>query len=600
MSEPTFDIEAMQASIQELSVTISQLESEETEAEQRKEIFLAEEERLRKLFEQIKAQRVALAEKAREARWEKDRLARKKSSVEYQLNTYLEQQKQLAEMEKLLAELDERMLRLIGNAAFWPKMRDFQKDDIRYVFAAMEKGLKGVLNANDMGLGKTFEATAVDSLFRAFHKEKTGKEAQVLWVTKKSLVNTTIREVRSWNPDRLLIPVAGDAATRKQLVSLARGMNAICITNYEALNTTSELTNNQWDLVIMDEVHKLKGGENVKTWHAAKQVVEPCRFYFPMSGSPIQNKPDEMWSYLHFLAPDRFPDSRRFSRAFGTWGSMRLAKIDEEKLIRAMSGQVIRRRRSEVEIQLPPIERIVRFVDLNTYPAQKEMYQQMKDQMLVWLDDNQDKFLTATAILAQLTRLRQIAVFPDPNTFGRISGAVKIDEAMDIIGEICSDPNEQIVVFSSQFNPPLEEIKRRCDEFYEISCEIVNGETTSDVDGIVNRFQQGKTQVLCVNAKAGGEGLNLQKSERWPGGASTMIFLDLWYNPKFNEQAEARVWRQGQTNHVVSYTLHAEGTVDEFILDKLQEKMDMINGLMEGDALRKSGKDWKEYLSGAI
>lgn len=573
---------------------IEEFTSRSTEVEAKAASFHQEEQNVLKLLESIRAKRMELQHEAQEIRYTLQRKKRDKERYEAYMAEQAEKNRRLKEIEELTSQLDELMASICGEKEFYAKMRGFQKEDLRYMLAAYKRGLKGVLNANDMGLGKTFEAIAFDYLYSQLFEQEHHRKPHVLWLTKKTLVKASTHECLHWNPERTIVPMTDlDSNMRNWMVQLARQNNALLITNYEAINGTNSLLDEQWDLVIMDEVHKLKSGERGVTWRNAKKIVDKCQFYLPMSGSPIQNTPDEMWAYLHLLAPAKFPSANQFRRVFGTWGSMRLLKINEDTLIKAMSGQVIRRRRDEVEIQLPPITRIVHSLELEG--RQATLYNQMRDEFFVWLDDHGEKALTATAILAQLTRLRQIALYPDPDTFGQISGAVKIDEAMDIISGTV-DEHTQIVVFSAQFNAPLKEIERRCKEFYDFSTALITGETSKDAESIVSNFQQGKIQVLLVNAKAGGEGLNLQRSERWPGGASTVIFLDLWYNPKFNEQAEARVYRQGQTHPVTVHILQAENTVDQFILDKLDTKTAMIAGLMESDSLRK-GSDWKQYLT---
>jgi SNF2 family DNA or RNA helicase len=169
---------------------------------------------------------------------------------------------------------------------------------------------------------------------------------------------------------------------------------------------------------------------------------------------------------------------------------------------------------------------------------------------------------------------------------------------MDIIEEL-TEVGEQVVVFSSQYNGPLREIMMRCTDILEIPAGMIAG-ATKDVDDLCEKFRQGEIKVLCINAKSGGEGLNLQKSESWPGGASHVVMLDKWWNPKFNEQAIARVYRTGQTDVVTIHELFATNTVDAYIEQILDDKTMMIDSIMEVKEMRKGKKDWKESLKDVI
>lgn len=506
--------------------------------------------------------------------------------------------KQKVEMEAQLAALEKEIAELANGQAFWTKARDFQIEDISYTIGAYKSGLNGVLNANDMGLGKTLEASGTIFLLQKLMEKDLGRPPKTLWLTKKTLLKTTPREIRKWC-DLMLVPVEGTAAQRKVAVEIASwDPKCVVMANYESLESTPELVETPWDIVVMDEVHKLKGGAQskpTKVFLNCQKVCKQARFLLPLSGSPLQNHPKEMWTYLHLFDPKKFPSVSHFERLLRGYGSE--FTIDFDKLIRAMKGQVIRRRRDEVKLQMPtitPVEDRYRYMEL--LPRQRGLYNQMRDNFFIWLNKEQDKVLPATAVIAQLIRLWQIALAPDPLLDDPV-GSAKVDEAMDLIEQLV-EAGESVVVFSSQFNAPLDEIYNRCTKIFEYPTEKIYS-NNKEIGETEKRFQEGKTKVLLINMKMGAEGLNLQKSEQWPGGASHVIFLDLWYNPAMNEQALARVYRQGQTDPVSVYILQAEDTVDSFIREIVENKEAMISGVMEDKALRK-GSDWKTHLMGKI
>jgi SNF2 family DNA or RNA helicase len=494
-------------------------------------------------------------------------------------------------------------------------IRPFQWDDVCFMAAAYLDGKNGVLNANDMGLGKTFESGALESILIQIFQAAEGRHPRVLWLTKKSLRNSTFRELQRWNPDRMRVVLDGPSSAREFQVEVAVMTNSMLIANYDALNTTPAILAVEWDFIFMDEVHKVKGGASSKPTQVflnTKEVCEKAKFIVPMSGSPIQNHPKEMWSYLHIFDKVRFPDVRSFERSY-CYGygekdpetGQPLVKVDWERIIRAMSDRVIRHSKKEVLHDLPDKVREFRYVELEG--QQKEIYNSLRDEFFAWLDEQKSVSLTATSILAQLTRLRQIAIVPSSVTYLNAAGkkvhvdcnqSAKIDEAMDIVEQLLA-ADEQVVVFSSQFNEPLFEMKRRIQKEFGATCEVITGANSSDLSNIEQRFQAGETRILLANAKTAGEGLNLQKSDQWEGGANHAIFLDLWWNPKFNEQCEDRLHRQGQKDAVTIHIIQADDTVDAFIAAKLEEKEEMIEGIMESETLRSAG-DWKNYLTGLL
>ena len=355
----------------------------------------------------------------------------------------------------------------------------------------------------------------------------------------------------------------------------------------------------------MDEVHRLKGGANFKPtnlWKAARDLIFYSRtqgnsFFLPLSGSPIQNHPKDIWAYLHLFDPIRFPKVKDFINQYCAWYPE--IKINPDMLIKAMKSQIIRRTKMEVndQLRLALTEPIIdeRWVEFG--PLQRAAYEQMRKEFFVWLDNEQSDVLTATVIIARLNRLRQLALWPD-SILDRAVGGAKIDETMDLIEELVGQ-GEQVVVFSAQFNDPLFEIERRCKEFYEYPVEIITG-GNKDVDAACERFRSGESKVMLVNQATGGEGLNLQKSEEWAGGASHVVMLDLWWNNERNKQAIDRVYRTGQIDTVTIHYIKAESSVDQYIDNIIDEKEVMVGSIMESSALRKDKKGWRDALEGMI
>ncbi len=521
---------------------------------------------------------------------------------------------------KFLADLMEQILQITEGFEGFGAARDYQKEDILHTIAAYVRNKTGVLNANDMGLGKTYEAIICIYILSALFQREHGRRPKTLWLTKKSLMVSSPKEIRHWwNNVKIYAPVsATDAKSRTmslEIFDMAGG--EIFVANYEFIRTTPLASEIVWDFVVIDEVHKLKGGANpngpTAIWTAIKEVCNKSRFNLMLSGTPMVNRPEEMWAYLHIFSPERFPDLKKFQKDFMEYKDIAVdykLELKASSLLKnVLKGQMIRRGRydPEVQLQLPDLTPIERMLDMN--PQQAEIYEQMRKNFFVWLD-SQDTPLTATAIIAQLIRLRQINVWPDnmkfketrtmPNgdTFEverrlECKDSSKIDEAMEIIEEA----HDQVVVFST-FNEPLSEIKKRC-ESLKLTCEVINGSTVSHMGEYERKFQEGSLDVLCINS-AMGEGLNLQKNpDRWPGGSSIAIFLDLWWSPARNEQCEARIHRSGAVNPCTVYYLKNNHSIDQFMDALLEEKKASFDTIMDSDVIRPSS-DWRNFLEGTI
>lgn len=579
----------------------------------------------------IEANNIAFNELSTKLNEEQNRLRQEKLEFLHNMNKVREELERL-ERDKLnliqllaarerLEKAEREFLELIKDAPFADSILDFQMEDVVFAYDVYKQGMNGVANFNDMGLGKTFETIIFIRAFVQDFYRNNNRLPRIIWLTKKSLIKSSHREIRRWDPDMKAVAFenTGPVDARRMMLEFAIQANAIIITNYEALNGNSILMDTEWDLVVCDEVHKLKGGANpsgpTAIWKNVKrlahgldaehktQVKSTKPFLNFLSGSPINNHPRDMWAYLHIFNPERFNSLSKFEREFCfAWDQGFI--VDFEQLIKVMKKQCIRRRKDEVKIQLPEKTREFRYVDMPG--CQREVYNKMRDRFFIELDEmDPTKVLTATVIIAQLTRLRQIAAYPGSIEIKNKDGSItrldcdrsgKIDEALDIIDELRNE-DEQVVVFSSQFNGPLERMSELLNE-RGISNRMLTGANSSKVDDLCESFRQKEFEVFLINAKSGGEGLNLQKSEAWPGGASHAIFLDLWYNPMFNVQAEDRLHRKGQTDPVTIHILQADDSVDAFIADILEKKENMIAGIVEDESLRPG--DWKEKLQGLI
>jgi SNF2 family DNA or RNA helicase len=581
----------------------------------------SEQEHSRKVFQQLMdelnkqyAERQRELYRARDERrtlqFELDRMQREHSNLLKSMQT-----------EKVLKEIEDKIDMLIVSAPWGMDARSYQLIDLKYMLAAFETGKSGVLNANDMGLGKTFESIMLDYCLQHLFPAKYDRMPLVLWVTTPSLIKQTVREIKRWNPGRKVIPVEGswNRQAREWATTMAIDELALVVVNYEQMNTNDVLMNTKWDVIFADEVSKLKGGANpkpTKVWENMRGLLweldakgnykdpyDPtprAKFFVPLSGTPIQNKPGDMWAYLHLFMPNKFPKLKNFEReyAYG-WPEI---KVNFERMINVMSDQVIRRSKKDELKDLPDKIRELRECDMTT--NQRKLYEEMRDNFFTWLDTKNEAPLKASVVIEWIIRLWELALDPsiikifdaemnEIPTECKESGV--IDEAMEILEQELAG-GEKVVVWSSWFNQPLFTMKDRIEKELGVKCALYTGEqSTTQRDDAVVSFQsedEGSVQVLLCNMKAAGYGLNLQNS-------SVAIFLDRWWNPAVQVQAEDRQHRMGQKNSVTIHQMHATDSVYDFIKSKFDSKEEMAESIMESKKFRKSS-DWKRDLEGLI
>lgn len=600
--------------IEAFSANLAPLETARKKAEKDYESW---EEEMRQEMRRRRAEVTKAASLAEDVRRGLDEAKRLKVEV----NTMVGAAVQDLEAHKRLSEAEERWEQIMADHEWlWKEaIRPFQVTAAKFMASAFDNQLHGVLNADQMGLGKTLMAEAALDLVQSsddydvvmskrvdgWHNMKPMEKKAVLWICPNSIKVTTRNELAKWNSNRMVAVLDGPPGIRDNIVKIAHANGLTLVVNYETLSRTPAILQKAWPIVVLDEAHTFKN-EGTQVFDNVEKICEKAGLIYPMTGTPITNRPDEFWAILHMLTlkgkyEGKFSAKWRYINEYCyQYGNViEFRGNSYDRLIKNVSNMVIRRRKDEVELELPDKVREIRFVEL---PAeQRAIYDSMRDKFYVWLDEENKEALSATNILAWMTRLRQIALMPAGVKIDHGDGTSlvldchesgKIDEAMTILEELVAN-EEKCLVFATT-NEGLREIQRRvADRGWTYrgrpieTAGIVGGVNATDKATIVDRFNDPEDALAVVvgNVKAMGLGLNLQ------GACSHAIFLDLWWSPGVNEQAEDRLHRTGQKSAVTIHIIQAEETIDAFIAAKLEEKINMIESIMERKELRKALDD---------
>ena len=399
-----------------------------------------------------------------------------------------------------------------------------------------------------------------------FNQQRTGKTPVALKLIEKhgfrkgvivcpaTLVYNWEKEVRKWtglNP----VVAAGTKKKRQKIYDdYLQSDDRVMIISYDTLKLDINTLLSPTEFVILDEAHYICN-HRVKRAKACYALGRYAKKRIALTGTPSKNKGVEVYGILHFLYPDWFPGYWSFAERYfhvwdAPWGRDIGKAIRPEELQEILNIISVQRKRSEVMKWIPPVtqEKII----LTMEPEQEKAYTSM-------LRDFVAGDVDAPNILAQLTRLRQIALGPE--SLGLKAPSVK----EEWLKEFMSEFDGQAVIFSC-FSSYLEILSKR------YGLPLIEGKTKKeDRQQIVEEFQAGKHRFLLANVEAAGTGLTLDQ-------ADTVVFLDRHFSPTVNEQAQDRIVptteESNQKVHIID--LITKDTVDEKIIDLLEKKENIL------------------------
>ena len=401
-----------------------------------------------------------------------------------------------------------------------------------------------VLLADEMELGKTIQAIAAIRLL-------TAEAAQTsLIVVPTGLVRQWRRQLRDWAPELKLSTVVGTAHERTKAWQ-ARAH--VCIASYESIRSDLAIRApygpgvRAWDIVVIDEAQRIKNPTTDMS--TATKALKRTRSW-ALTGTPLENRLDDLISILDFVAPGRFARARMMVG-----------------LRELLADVQLRRRRSEVLCDLPP--KLSSTIDIDLTREQRAVYRRAEQKGLIRLRALGPE-LRITHVLELILRLKQICNFcPE-------SGAsAKLADLKSRLGMI-EGPDVKSLVFSQFVEEPFG-ARRLARELAAFSPLLFVG----DVDPVTRarriadfeRDPAHRTMVLSL--KVGGVGLNLT-------AASHVFHFDRWWNPAVEVQAEDRAHRIGQSRPVHVYTYQCSNTIEERIEEIISQKRTLFGDVIDG------------------
>jgi superfamily II DNA or RNA helicase len=426
-------------------------------------------------------------------------------------------------------------------------LRPYQRDGVAWLQALRDSGLGGIL-ADDMGLGKTLQTLAV----------LTGRS---LVVVPKSVLFNWRQELGKFRPNLSVCVYHGP---QRELDPEA----SVVLTTYAILRMDqSRLEQIEWDCIVLDEAQTIKNSDSqaTQTAHAMR-----ARFRLALTGTPIENRLEELWSEMQFANPGLLGGLASFRRRF-IEPMERGDTTAYERLRRRIRPFVLRRMKTEVAPELPPKSEDVLWVELE--PSERQVYDAILGDSRAKMADSKQRSGAPSVMdaLEILLRLRQVCCHSGLLPGRTEETSSKVERLFESLEEVIEEGQKAIVF--SQWTSLLDRVQPGL-EGRGIAFARLDG-STRDREAVVRQFQdEAGCRVLLASLKAGGTGLNLTAADH-------VYLLDPWWNPAVEAQAADRAHRIGRERPVFVHRLIARDTVEERVLS-LQERKRALGQFVEG------------------
>ncbi len=462
----------------------------------------------------------------------------------------------------------DRMAEIRKSPATHPLRRELLKVELlpyQLEGIAFAAGVGRAILADDMGLGKTIQGVGTAEILA-----REAGIGRVLVVCPASVKSQWRSEIHRFS-DRTVQLVNGTAAERAKVYA-NDAFFTVC--NYEqVLRDIMAIERVHWDLIILDE------GQRIKNWESkTARIIKALKstFALVLSGTPLENRLDELYSVVQFVDDLRLPPAFRFfhrHRVVDEKGKV-LGYKNLDQLRENLRPILLRRTRDSVLQQLPP-----RTNEIVRIPPTDEQLELHGSNMRIVSMVTRKAYISEMDLLRLQKALLMCRMSAD-STFlvdkQKPSYSSKLEYLGELLDGLFDEPDRKVLLFSEWTNmldmiEPL--LKKRKLDFVRLDGSVPQKKRQE----IVHRFQNDKNCKLFITTNAGSTGLNLQ-------AANTVINVDLPWNPAVLEQRVGRAHRMGQKRPVQVYILVTEGTIEESLLGTLSAKHDLALAALDSES----------------
>lgn len=547
--------------------------------------YLSTEETIQKQISDLKEKLNVIQHRRREVKTTLSLREKERASAERQLAIAAEQKA----IEKEWSILKEEAEKLIAEMPWKDSIKPFQLDGAIQL-ASARRGLCGDVR----GMGKTLTSIA----WRELTESK-----KTLVLTKRRYAKEFAREIMHWEPQATVLPMVSITPAHRQVLlpALKNSDNYYVVANFEMWRrnktAVSDLLSIEFDSLILDEAHQLKDLTSVTT-KGFKNLSLAIPNFIQLTGTPLQNRPQELFTLLHLLHPELFPTETMFVRDYciqigqNKWGWQRGGL---EQLIKKIDKFYVARTPTDVGHDVPPPAIHEYELDFDGYPEQEQIYKQITERSIAELKSG--RAVALVSVLAVMTRQAQLTSWPAGITFkikDPITGEVvetipvdiyqsaKLDWAEDLIKELAEE-NQRVVLFS-RFVDPILELQRRLNRYMSVA--VIYGDTSEVSDQRIIRDFDLKTapkrpqyQALLATYDTVGESVNLNSARH-------LIQLDRYWKPGKDDQAIGRIDRLNSMDQATVHRASITGTIDDFMIELIDYKREILNDFKSVSDLR--------------
>ncbi|KAJ3124934.1 hypothetical protein HK100_011058 [Physocladia obscura] len=488
------------------------------------------------------------------------------------------------------------------------QLKEYQIKGLEWMISLYNNRLNGIL-ADEMGLGKTIQTISLIT----YLIEKKKQMGPYLVIIPLATVTNWTHEFEKWAPSVSKIVFKGGPEERRRTAAQIRAGNfQVLITTYEyIIREKAVLAKIKWVYMIIDEGHRMKNAQS-KLSTTLMQFYN-TRYRVILTGTPLQNNLSELWAILNFVLPKIFNSVKSFdewfSSPFGATGNAVQLELNEEERLLMIKGLhkvlrpfLLRRLKKDVEKELP--DKIETIIKCPMSALQRKITDRVKKLRSVGPFD-QTKLSGTKALNNLVMQFRKICnhpfVFPEveqlvlPNEtmtsdmIYRVSGKF---ELLDRILPKYFKTGHRVLMFfqMTQIMDIAEDFFRhRGIKFLRLD-GAVKGE---DREHLLKTFNAPDSEfdIFILSTRAGGLGLNLQT-------ADTVVIFDSDWNPHQDLQAQDRAHRIGQKKEVRILRLITSNSIEEHILAKAQQKLDLDGKVIQAGKFdqKTSEKEREELL----
>lgn len=482
-------------------------------------------------------------------------------------------------------------------------LREYQLEGLNWLLFSWYNNRNCIL-ADEMGLGKTIQSlTFVNAVY------EYGIRGPFLVIAPLSTIPNWQREIESWT-DMNVIVYHGSSASRNMLqeyemyFKTEKGHQIKEITKFNVLITTFEiivtdfadLKGFNWRLCVIDEAHRLKN-RNCKLLEGLRQLTLEHRVL--LSGTPLQNNVNELFSLLNFLEPTQFSNCEAFLQEFGSLKT----ETEVNKLQALLKPMMLRRLKEDVEKSLAPKEETVVEVELTN--IQKKYYRGILERNFSFLSKGTSS-ANIPNLMNTMMELRKCCIHPyllngaedqiqydyknahgeDPDVYYKAliqsSGKMVL---MDKLLPKLKANGHRVLIFSQMVK--CLDILEDYLMYRKYTFERIDGRIRGNLrQAAIDRYSKPDSDRFCflLCTKAGGLGINLT-------AADTVIIYDSDWNPQNDLQAQARCHRIGQQKMVKIYRLLCRNTYEREMFDKASLKLGLDKAILQSMNTTQGGKE---------